>query len=61
LAARQPHAAYTVFLDLYPLFTDPKGGQNGALFVTDGVHPNDAGYRAWSATLLPFLRSQRNP
>lgn len=61
LAARQPHAAYTVFLDLYPLFTDSTGKQKTAFFVTDGVHPNDAGYRAWSATLLHFLRSERNP
>jgi len=61
LAARQPHAAYTVFLDLYPLFTDSTGKQKTAFFVTDGVNPNDAGYRAWSATLLPFLRSERNP
>lgn len=61
LAARQPHAAYTVFLDLYPLFTDSTGKQKTAFFVTDGVHPNDAGYRAWSATLLSFLRSERNP
>jgi len=61
LAERQPYAGYTVFLDLYPHFTDIKGGQNAALFVTDGVHPNDAGYRVWSAELLPFLRKQRQP
>ena len=61
LAASQPHAGYTVFLDLYPKFTDADGGQNAALFVTDGVHPNDAGYRTWGASLLPFLRSQRHP
>lgn len=60
LATRQPHAGYTVFLDLYPHFTDAKGGQNAALFVTDGVHPNDAGYRVWSAELLPFIDNQRN-
>ena len=60
LAARQPHAGYTVFLDLYPLFTDPAGKQNVAFFVTDGVHPNDAGYRAWSGRLLPFLKQQRD-
>ena len=59
LAARQPHAGYTVFLDLYPHFTAAQGGQNAALFVTDGVHPNDAGYRVWSGQLLPFLRRQR--
>ena len=60
LAARQPHAGYTVFLDLYPLFTDPAGNQKAAFFVTDGVHPNDAGYRAWSTRLLPFLKQQRD-
>ena len=60
LAARQPHAGYTVFLDLYPLFTDSAGKQNAAFFVTDGVHPNDAGYRAWSGRLLPFLKQQRD-
>ena len=60
LAARQPHAGYTVFLDLYPLFTDSAGKQNVAFFVTDGVHPNDAGYRAWSGRLLPFLKQQRD-
>jgi lysophospholipase L1-like esterase len=49
-----------VFLDLYPLFTDSAGKQNAAFFVTDGVHPNDAGYRAWSARLLPFLKQQRD-
>lgn len=61
LAARQPYAGYTVFLDLYPLFTDSARNQNAAFFVTDGVHPNDVGYRAWRATLLPFLDSQRRP
>jgi lysophospholipase L1-like esterase len=60
MAGRKTYAANTVFLDLYPHFTDAQGGQNAALFVTDGVHPNDAGYRVWSAELLPFLRKQRD-
>lgn len=59
LAKRRPYADYTVFLDLYPLFTDSAGSQNAAFFVTDGVHPNDAGYRAWSGRLLPFLTQLR--
>lgn len=61
LAGRKPYADYTVFLDLYPRFTDTQGGQNATLFVADGVHPNDAGYRVWSAELLPFLHKMRQP
>jgi lysophospholipase L1-like esterase len=61
LVKRKPYAGYTVFLNLYPLFTDSAGNQKTGFFVTDGVHPNDAGYRAWSARLLPFLGQQRKP
>lgn len=60
LVKRKPYADYTVFLNLYPLFTDSAGNQKTGFFVTDGVHPNDAGYRAWSARLLPFLEQQRS-
>ena len=59
LTKRQPYANYTVFLNLYPTFTDTTGKQNVAFFVTDGVHPNQAGYQAWSEQLLPFLQQQR--
>jgi lysophospholipase L1-like esterase len=61
LVKRKPYAGYTVFLNLYPLFTDSAGNQKTGFFVTDGVHPNDAGYRAWSARILPFLGQQRKP
>jgi lysophospholipase L1-like esterase len=61
LVKRKPYSGYTVFLNLYPLFTDSAGNQKTGFFVTDGVHPNDAGYRAWSARLLPFLGQQRKP
>ena len=61
LVNRKPYADYTVFLNLYPLFTDSAGNQKTGFFVSDGVHPNDAGYRAWSAQLLPFLDQQRKP
>lgn len=61
LATRKPYVDFTVFVDLYPLFTDSAGNQKADLFVTDGVHPNDAGYRTWSARLLPFLDQQRKP
>jgi lysophospholipase L1-like esterase len=61
LVKRKPYADYTVFLNLYPLFTDSAGNQKTDFFVTDGVHPNDAGYRAWSARLLPCLDQQRKP
>jgi lysophospholipase L1-like esterase len=59
LVKRKPHAGYSVFLDLYPMFTDSAGKQQASYFVTDGVHPNDSGYRTWSARLLEFLKQQR--
>ena len=61
LAGQNPYSAYVTYLNLYPLFTDAGGLQKKEFFVSDGVHPNDAGYRAWRATLLPFLDSQRRP
>lgn len=42
------------YLDLYPVFLGPDGQQNRAFFM-DGVHPNEAGYRAWRDRLAPFL------
>lgn len=42
------------YLDLYPVFLGPDGQQNRAFFM-DGVHPNEAGYRAWRDRLVPFL------
>jgi len=44
------------YLDLYPAFLGADGGQNRAFFM-DGVHPNEAGYRAWRDRLVPFLSS----
>lgn len=61
LAGQNPYSAYVTYLNLYPLFTDAGGLQKKEFFVSDGVHPNDAGYRAWRAALLPFLDSQRRP
>lgn len=59
LSKRLPFSNYTVFLNLYPRFTDSKSNQNAAFFVTDGVHPNHAGYKVWTEQLLPFLKQQR--
>ena len=57
--ARSPEwAAFTGWLDLTPGFVDAQGQQVAALF-TDGLHPNQAGYRIWRDRLLPFLEAQR--
>ena len=57
--ARSPQwSAFTVWLDLTPGFVDAQGRQVGALF-TDGLHPNQAGYRVWRDRLLPFLAAER--
>ena len=60
--ARSPQfSGFVSYLDLYPLFVDAAGQQNGAYFVTDGVHPNRAGYRVWRDRLVPYLRELRAP
>jgi lysophospholipase L1-like esterase len=58
MAASAEFAPHTVYLDLFPGFIDAKGNQVGSLF-TDGLHPNEAGYRVWRDRLLPFLDRQR--
>lgn len=58
MAASTEFSPYTVYLDLFPGFVDAQGQQIGALF-TDGLHPNEAGYRVWRDRLLPFLDRQR--
>lgn len=59
LAASQPHAGYTDFLDMYPTFANADGTQNKAHYVSDVLHPNLAGYRAWRDRLVPYLESLR--
>ena len=57
--AMEPGASGHVrYLDLYPVFLGPDGQQNRAFFM-DGVHPNEAGYRAWRDRLVPFLSGLR--
>jgi lysophospholipase L1-like esterase len=57
--ARSPDwSAFTGWLDLTPGFVDAQGQQVAALF-TDGLHPNQAGYRIWRDRLLPFLAAER--
>ena len=59
LALHQPYAEYTSFVNLYPRFTDDSGKQKAQYFAGDGVHPNSAGYQAWSVELLAHLQTQR--
>ncbi len=57
--ARSPEwSAFTSWLDLTPGFVDAQGQQVAALY-TDGLHPNQAGYRIWRDRLLPFLQTMR--
>lgn len=56
LAERDPKQL--LWLDLTPAFTDAAGGQRADLFY-DGLHPNEAGYRAWRDRLLPLLETAR--
>jgi lysophospholipase L1-like esterase len=58
LAGSPDWSAFTGWLDLTPGFVDAQGQQVAALF-TDGLHPNQAGYRIWRDRLLPFLATER--
>ena len=58
MAASAEFAPFTAYLDLFPGFVDERGQQIGSLF-TDGLHPNQDGYRIWRDRLLPFLDRQR--
>ena len=58
--ARSPDwSTFTGWLDLTPGFVDASGLQVAALF-TDGLHPNQTGYRIWRDRLLPFLATERH-
>ncbi len=61
LAAEPALSSYTNWLDLYPGFVDSNGRQIGGLFMKDGLHPAEPGYRVWRDRLLPALeRRGRN-
>lgn len=49
---------FTVYLNLYPSFVDTSGVQISNYF-TDGLHPNDSGYRIWRDRLIAFLKQTR--
>ncbi len=58
LVLQPEFSKFSVYLDLYPLFTDSKGVQISSYF-TDGLHPNDEGYKIWRDRLLEFLTQSR--
>jgi lysophospholipase L1-like esterase len=58
LAASPRFAGHVSLLDLHAAFLDREGRQVTSYFV-DGLHPNEAGYRAWRDRLVPFLASLR--
>jgi lysophospholipase L1-like esterase len=58
LAAQPGHASRLSVLDLHAVFIDRSGRQISSYFV-DGLHPNEAGYRAWRDRLVQHLRQER--
>lgn len=58
LAAQPEHASRLSVLDLHAVFIDRSGRQISSYFV-DGLHPNQAGYRAWRDRLVRHLRQER--
>jgi len=43
------------FVDVVPLMLGPDGRPRRELFVDDGLHMNDSGYRIWVPLLRPLL------
>ena len=60
LTADPAFKPYTTWLDLYPGFVDSNGRQIGRLFMKDGLHPAEPGYRVWRDRLLPALERARS-
>ena len=58
LVRTEEFSKFTTFLNLYPLFTDANGQQISGFF-TDGLHPNDSGYKIWRDRLIDFLKQAR--
>ena len=58
LARMGEFSKFTTYLNLYPSFTDSSGHQIGK-FYTDGLHPNDEGYKIWRDRLLDHLSKVR--
>jgi lysophospholipase L1-like esterase len=58
LAAQPEHASRLSVLDLHAVFIDRSGRQISSYFV-DGLHPNEAGYRAWRERLVQHLHRER--
>lgn len=60
LAADPAFKPYTTWLDLYPGFVDARGRQLSHLFMKDGLHPAEPGYRVWRDRLVPALDRARS-
>jgi lysophospholipase L1-like esterase len=50
----QRHSKFT-FLDVWPIMLGEDGKPRGDIFLKDGLHMNEAGYKLWSDLLTPYL------
>lgn len=46
---------YFQYLDLYPHFLDETGLVLNSKYTNDGLHPNEEGYKVWSAILSEYI------
>lgn len=58
LALSPLFSGYLGYFDAYSVFVDSSGRRLNRLF-NDGLHPNEAGYRAWRDQLVPLLDQWR--
>jgi lysophospholipase L1-like esterase len=49
------------FVDVWPAMLGDDGKPRRELFVDDGLHLNDAGYKVWTNLLQPYLHFARAP
>ncbi len=59
LASSPEYRGHVHYLDLHHAFVNAAGSQVAAYF-TDGLHPNQDGYRVWRDRLIPFLAQIRS-
>jgi lysophospholipase L1-like esterase len=45
------------YLDVEPPMLGADGKPRPELFVADGLHLNDAGYKLWTSLLMPYLET----
>ena len=55
LIERYCHRHHLIFINVFPLMLGPNGQPRPDIFVSDGLHMNEKGYRIWRDAVRPYL------